>query len=883
MKRSSALLSTLLCCAAHALPPSGPLPRSVAPVHYHLELAMDPARSDFEGEVVIEVDVRSETRRVWLHARDVEIRSARIERDGADPVMLQAQPGQSAPGGVLALDATEALATGLARLRIEFGARFDTRLEGTYVVERDGARYVMTQMQPLGARQSFPSFDEPAFKTPWDIAIRAPRDQRVIANTALLREEVLEDGWVRHVFRTSEPLPSYLVAYAVGPWDIVEHAPLPRSAHRDRELPLRGIAAAGRGGEMDYALARTRDIVEALEAWFDLPYPYDKLDILAAPDFAAGAMENAGLILYRESLLFVDADTPPDALRAFYQVHAHELAHQWFGNLVTMPWWDDLWLNEAFATWMAAKTTQALRPDLGAQRAYRARVLATMAADSLGSVRRIAEPVEDWRDIEAAFDGITYAKGGAVLQMFESWMGEDAFREGIRDYVRRHAHGNARGSELIAALAARMDQPDALGAAFRSFIRQPGVPELSFKQRCSADGAHIEVSQRRYLPLGSDASAEQLWSLPLCLRHGRGGEAGKYCTLLVAEPVQTVTLPVRAGCPDWLMPNAEGAGYFRFRLDAQGLDALAEHADQLGDAEMQVYADALDAGLRAGTVSLDAYLRATAPLAMAADPEVALAPLGLLRWLRSHVLEDGPALSVYRQLMAERHGPALRQVGAEPGEGESVAKRQLRNRLSEVLAMDAEDPRLRAELRARSRRALAADDIDGFDGLGADRRGLALRVLVEDGEPGEFHQLIERLHGSRDPRFRRDLLQSIGHARLAELRLQALELALSPAIASGELVGLLQPVFADRQGAAQARAWFDLNEDALLARLPALAQSRMPALYASALCESESADRLHERFAERMARTDGGPRALAQAVEQVRLCAALRAALLAVD
>ena len=880
MKRLLILGLSLFAAVTYATPPTGPLPRSVVPLHYHLDLAIDPEQAGFDGEVAIEVEVRTRVSRIWLHGRGLEIREVHLEREGHDPLPLRAQAELAEIGGVLALDAPVEIEPGRATVRIAYAARFDTRLEGTYVVERDGKRYVMTQMQPIGARQSFPSFDEPAFKTPWDVTIRARHGQRVVANSALDREEKLDDGWVRHVFRTTQPLPSYLIAYGVGPWDIVERAPLPPSAQRDRELPLRGIAAAGRGGEMAYALARTQVVIEALEEYFDLAYPYDKLDILAAPDFAAGAMENVGLILYREALLFVDADTPPDALRAFYQVHAHELAHQWFGNLVTMPWWDDLWLNEAFATWMAAKIIEQIRPDLGARRAYRARVFSTMSADSLATVRRIAEPVEDWRDIESAFDGITYAKGGGVLQMFETWLGENTFRDAVRDYVRKHAHGSARGGDLVAALAARSDAPDVLAAAFRSFIRQPGVPELGVRLICGDGRARIEVTQSRYLPLGSDASADQAWSLPLCIRGGRGDEVWRHCAMLAAEPVQTVDLPQGSGCPEWLIPNAQGSGYFRFHLEANALDALAARTPLLDDAEMQAFADTMEAALRAGSVSLGGWLRATAPLSDSSLPEVALAPARTMRWLNAHVFTGEPGASLFRHMLYARYSRALQAVGRVPVAGEPVARRQLRLGLLELLAVDAKVPLLRAELLAKARRAFVESDMDGFAGLGADHRGLALRVLIEDGEPAEFHQLIERLHDSRDPRLRRDLLQALGHTRLPELRLQALELSLSPAIASGEIRSLLGPIFEDPSGAAQAQAWFDLNEDTVLARLPGFSQSRVPGLYAASWCSAEQATQLESRFGERMARTEGGPRAMSQAVERVRLCAALRDGLL---
>jgi alanyl aminopeptidase len=869
----------LICAPLWAAAPGGPLPRDVVPAAYHLELAIDPDRAGFEGRVEIEIDVRRPTARIWLHAREVELRAARLEREGAATLALVAGQASTGDGGLLALDAPEPLTPGRARLSLDFAAPYDRRLEGTYVVERDGRRYVMTQMQPLGARRSFPCFDEPAFKTPWHLAIRAPAGQRVFANTAVEREEALADGWVRHVFRATEPLPSYLLAYAVGPWDLVEHAPLPPTAERAHPLPLRGIAVAGRGAEMGYALERVQPVLEALEAWFGLPYPYDKLDIVAAPDFAAGAMENPDLILYREGLLFVDPGAPPDVQRALYGIHAHELAHQWFGNLVTMPWWDDLWLNEAFATWMATKITEQLRPDLGAERVFRDRVFATMTADSLATARRIAEPVEDWREIEAAFDGITYAKGGALLGMIEAWLGEERVRDAVRAYLRRHAHGSARGGDLIEALAGHADDPEAVRSVLGSFLRQPGVPELGLAPRCEDGRMVIAVSQRRYLPLGSDADPEMAWTIPICLRFGNDEREGSHCSVLAAVPEQLLALPAAVGCPAWVMPNRAGAGYFRFHLDPPWLAALAARTDRLDEAELHAYADALGAAFRAGRLGLEDWLRATAPLASLSAPEVALAPVSSLRWLGRHVFTEEPQASLFRRLVAERHAPALASQPLDAPPAETVAARRLRLQLLELLAGDARAPELRLALAERARTALAAEDLEHFSGLGADGRELALRVLVEDAGAEVFQPLIERLHASADPRFRGQLLRALGHVRIPELRLQALELALSPQVASGEILALLGPLFDDPDAAPAARAWYALNEEALHARLPMFAQSRVPALYGAAACSEGEAAALENRFAERMAETDGGPRALAQAVERVRLCAALKEAL----
>ena len=288
----------------------------------------------------------------------------------------------------------------------------------------------------------------------------------------------------------------------------------------------------GRGGELAHALAETPRILAALEAWFGVAYPFDKLDLVAAPDFAFGAMENAGLIVYQERLLLIGEASPTALRQAFFGVHAHELAHQWFGNLVTPPWWDDLWLNEAFATWLATKLTAQLEPAFRAELRALEGVRWAMAEDGLATSRRIAEPIRDFRDVISAFDGVTYQKGGAVLAMFESYLGAERFRGALRAHVRRFAGGNATSADLIDSLAAASDDAPAFRRAFASFLDQPGTPLLDVALACGGARPALRVRQQRALPLGSTAAPAQRWGVPLCVRLGAPGGTSKHCALI---------------------------------------------------------------------------------------------------------------------------------------------------------------------------------------------------------------------------------------------------------------------------------------------------------------------------------------------------------------
>ncbi|HZU82167.1 MAG TPA: M1 family metallopeptidase, partial [Polyangiaceae bacterium] len=337
------------------------LPATVIPRHYALSLRIDPTQPHFSGSATIDVTVTQPTSRLILHARDMSIRRATVR---AGDVTRPAATSSRVPhGGVepeeLVLATERPIPAGPAEIAIAFDAPFASDLAGVYRVEEGGRTYAYTQFEVADARRAFPCFDEPSHKTPFDIAITAPGDATVVANTPEASRADAGDGMVEHRFATSPPLPTYLVAFAVGDFDVVEWQKDP--------FPIRAVTTKGRGGLTGLGLQAAAALVAHLAGYFDLPYPYAKLDLVAVPDFAAGGMENAGLVMLRDSLLLLDARRATAAARrAQTMVIAHELAHQWLGDLVTMTWWDDVWLNEAFATWAGAKVVDAWRPSFSA-------------------------------------------------------------------------------------------------------------------------------------------------------------------------------------------------------------------------------------------------------------------------------------------------------------------------------------------------------------------------------------------------------------------------------------------------------------------------------------------------------------------------------------
>ena len=871
MRRVSLLSLTLaLASAAHgSQAPDGKLPRTVVPTHYTLTLELDPAAEGFAGEVRIQARSAEPLRTIHLHGKDLEIVSASATPAGGRAIALRAAPAHES--GVLALTAERPLPAGALVLALSFRAGYSAQLDSTYKVVVDERAYVATQFEPLAARKSFPCFDEPSFKTPWDVTLVVPEGAVAASNARVLREEHAGGGRRRVVFATTEPLPTYLIAWAVGPWDVVEAPPIPPTAERSRPLPLRGLAVHGRGGDLAHALSETPRILAALEAWFGLAYPFDKLDLVAAPDFAFGAMENAGLIVYQERLLLV-SDASPTALRhAFFGIHAHELAHQWFGNLVTPAWWDDIWLNEAFATWLATKLTAQLEP------AYRAELHAleavrwAMAEDGLAASRRIAEPIHDFRDVISAFDSVTYQKGGAVLAMFESYLGAERFQAALGAHVRRFARGNATSADLIDSLAAASDDADAFRRGFASFLDQPGTPLLDVALACAGARPALRVSQRRALPLGSKAAPSLRWGVPLCVRLGSPGGTTKHCAWLETASLE-VALPVTT-CPAWVMPNADGAGYYRFVQPPADRASLEAAFAELNDREQLMAADSVEAAFHGGRLTPEATLRALPRLAASRSWPAASVPAGTLEWLRDHLADEAERAAL-DALTRRVYGPRLASLSLDERAGEPDEERLEREALVSLLARAGDAP-LRAELASRARAELAG----GFDGgaLAANQRVSALEVLAQDGSDAEFVALESALRASTDSQLRRDLVHALGAARQPERGRRARALALDPAVRAGELPGLLGSHFAWRENRPLARAWFRGNQDAIFARLPTLAASSAPFFYAAGACSESDARDVELRFAEPLAGLEGGPRALARLAEAIRLCAALRA------
>jgi cytosol alanyl aminopeptidase len=880
--RPLAMTALAVCCGAAfaATPadqaPHGQLPRWAVPVSYQLAFKVDPAQQAFSGTTTIKVDLKQAADHLWLDGRDLDVSKVTItDASGKahDGKYVAAAPKE----GVSRIDFGSTLKPQQLTLTIAYTAPLNEQLQGLYKVSHAGVPYAMTQMEPISARFAFPGFDEPGFKTPFDITLTIPSNLTAVANTKQTAETPAGDKWKTVTFAETRPLPTYLVAFAVGPWDVVNGPDISPDDYRTEVLPLRGVAAQGEGHRMQHVLSETPSIIHTLENYYGFGYPFGKLDLLAAPDFSAGAMENPGLVTFRDWLLLLDPDSPAKYVRGSFNVTAHELAHQWTGDTVTLAWWNDIWLNEAFATWMQQKVTMKVHPEYRADLDRISGAEGAMHNDSLTTARQIRQPITGNGDIETAFDGITYQKGAAVIGMFEGYVGEDTFQKGMRAYIQAHKFGNATADDLVGAIATAANQGAPFKHAFNSFLDQSGVPYVQAHLDQKNGKTLLHLSQNRYLPIGSTGSANRVWGIPVCVRYATNDGTKQSCELL-DKPTGTMVL-ADASTPTWVMPNANARGYYRFNLSKKDWADLTQHVSSLSDTEQLAYADSIDAGFRHGDLNAADVMTALKPLTTVATREVAVAPLATIEWIYQNEATTDAQRAKVVAWVKDGYLPRMEQLGYQRKSGEPDGDSLLRSTLAEALALGFKLPEVRTALLKQGDAALAkkADGHLNLTAADPDLLGAALAVAVQErGEPA-LDALIAELPQTTDPALRNAMLQGLSAADTPALADKARDFALTKQVKVGEMAAILRGG-RDTQAARDALwQWFIGHYDQVVARTGSFAGGRLPSLVGGGGCSKAEADRLQAYFEPRLKDVTGADRGLAQTREQTLLCAALKA------
>jgi cytosol alanyl aminopeptidase len=829
----------------------------VVPKRYDLTLRIDPRSETFSGQVEIEIDIIKPTWFVQLHGGDLTIDSASIETtDKHDATVIQGE------NGGMVLQSPVKLASGVGTLRIKFQGGLGEVPESLYRVKEGEGWYAYTQFEPLEARDAFPSFDDPGFKTPYAVTLEVPKGITALANTP--ETERKDDGdWTAYHFAVSKPLPTYLVAFAVGEFDIVEA----KEGVGQNKVPLRIITTKGKGHLTDFVLETTPPILASLEKYFGSPYPFEKLDLVAVPNFAAGAMENVGLVTYRETLLLFDAKTAP--VRTRYRsisVNAHELAHMWFGNLVTLAWWDDLWLNEAFATWMASRTVADVAPELQADLDAVRRANGVMDQDAREATRSIRQPITHGGDVYNAFDGITYSKGASVLAMIETWTGEDAFRSGVRSYLGANAYGSARTDDLLEALEVSSGKP--VRATLGTFIDQPGTPFLTVDVQCADDAVSVALSQTRYLPAGSNAPVGEPWRVPVCMKYESGGKVHKTCVELDTAQ-KTFPLDVKE-CPTWLHPNADERGYYRWKLPGDRMRDLAtKHRSKLSLRERIALPQHLGALLQADAVSADVYLTVNQALGAEEHRLIVGSMIGNLGFIDRRVIGDKQRkkFEAYVKKMVKPH---LGRVGLRAKPGESAEVALLRPSLLSTMVYMGGDKKLRRILRDEAKKFMKNPD-----SVRPDLARLAIGLVARDGDAALWEKMKAGVLEAKTPLVRSIYLRGLGGFHDPELAVRSYELLLDGTLRGQDYWSIIGPGFATDATHATMWTWITKNYDRIIEALGDKRAHSIP-WAATGYCSNEGVEATKAFFADPDRTPPGTERNLAQAIESIELCARLK-------
>jgi aminopeptidase N len=697
------------------------LPGGVAPTHYTLWFAPDLAKATFRGRESIAVTLTTPATAITVHAAEIEFGEVTVE---------DARGSQTATVTLNEKDETATLTVGRsiprgpATIHITYNGILNDKLRGFYLSKANGRNYAVSQMEATDARRAFPSFDEPAHKATFDVTLMIDAADSAISNGRQVSDTPgPEPGKHTVVFARTPKMSTYLVALLVGDFVCRSGAAGP--------TPIRICATPDKIGLTAFALTAAEQQVAFFNQYFGIPYPYEKLDIIGVPDFAAGAMENAGAITFRERLLLAEPNAASaGVLQLVASVIAHELAHQWFGNLVTMKWWDDIWLNEGFATWAANKPVAAWKPEWHMDVNAAAETQIALGLDALQSTRAIRTQVSTPAEINEVFDPIAYEKTAGVLGMIEAYVGPDKFRSGVSSYLKKYSLGNAAGEDFWTEMTRVTEKP--VNRIMKTFVEQSGAPLLSVKTRCVGGATEVSIAQSRFVGTpGAKPGAPQHWTLPVCVK--TPGNAAS-CTM-VTEAAQTVKA---AGCGA-AMVNADGHGYYFTEYEPSAVAALARRDPPLTPSErLSLLGDEWRV-VRAGRHDVGTYLDLAAAFAADPTPEVVAEIAARIPFVRSSIADAGqrPQFDAW---VTRVFRPALDRIGIEPRAGDADDVNAVRGTLMQLLGGDPDTQ--------QKARALAMRYLDQPASVPPTLAPAVLQVAAAGGDAALYDRYVAKMNAS---------------------------------------------------------------------------------------------------------------------------------------
>ncbi len=848
MARISCALFCFLLAAAPAW--AQRLPTNVAPEHYDLWFAPDLQNETFRGRETITVRLKAPATTITLNAAEITFGEVTITAAGRRQV---ARITSDERREMATLSVPQQIPAGTATIQISYTGILNDKLRGFYISKANNRSYAVTQMEATDARRAFPSFDEPAYKATFDIALMIDNGDVAISNGKLKADTPgPEAGKHTVTFNTSPKMSTYLVAMLVGDFACREGAA--------DGTPIRICSTPDKRGLTAFALEAAEYQLKFFNEFFGIKYPFEKLDIIGIPDFAAGAMENIGAITFRERSLLADPENASLDVRKYVAaVISHEIAHQWFGDLVTMQWWDDIWLNEGFATWLETKPLATWHPEWQMDLDNAGDTQAALALDALRSTRSIRTKAETPDEINELFDAIAYQKTGAVLRMTEAYVGAEAFRAGITSYLKKYAYGNATGDDFWTEMTRVTGKP--IDRIMKSFVDQPGTPVLRVRSSCSGNASTLTLDQQRFIgSLGAPPPAPQTWVFPACFKT-TGGEPR--CQVIERPTVITPG----AGC-DNVFANADARGYYLTEYTPDAVRALAKSARGLQATERLSLAGDEWWMVKSGRHDADLYMELAAALAGDETSAVLGAIAGPLDFTGNYLVAAADRAR-YQAWVRSTFGAALTEVGFP---GNISDNDQIQSRRAAVLSIVGEtgnDTDVQ-----RQARELALRYIQDPASLSPTLAPTVLKVAALSGDRALYDQYLAQLDklGAQPEEYYR-YQAALAWFRDPVLVQRTLDFALSPAVRSQDTPALIGALLGAEWGREAAWTFTKTRWAALTEKLGVF--QGMPRIAASVggFCSAASTVELSSFFAANP--LPSSARALQQAMERVENCTAI--------
>ena len=775
---AAAAALSIATLAAHAEAPfsfaatPGKLPKDVIPVQYAAHLVPNLVTNTFLGSESIEIDVLKSTSTIMLNVANISIDAASLSGKGIGELKLTGEVSKEQE--TLTFKLAQPLAPGRYQLALKFHGAINREARGLfqlkYKVGANEKTMLATNMEPTDTRRLLPTWDEPSFRANFKLTVDLPANFKAYSNTPVEKQEKLDGGLQRFAFGATPKMPSYLLVLVAGE--------LERSSAKQSGVEIGVVTTEGKQPAAAYALGVTRDLLKYYNGYFGQPYPLPKLDQIAIPGGFNGAMENWGGIVYNETTLLYDAKTSPESTRRrSFGINAHEVAHQWFGNLVTMAWWDNLWLNEGFASWMATKATDHFHPEWRAPLNSQANGEYVMNLDARKSTHPIQTPVTSEEQAASAFDAITYGKGQAFLRMLEAYLGEEPFRKGIRAYMAQHQYSNTTSADLWRALEKASGKPVEKLAS--DWTTMPGFPLVSVGQSCENGKRRVTLSQQQYR-LDEPATEKRLWNIPIQV----GTVNGKSSYTLLSGASATLTQP---SCDGALVIDPASVGYYRIKYDAVTFDALAQQAPKLADTtRLKLLSDTWSLA-QGGTIPLAGYFKLLDKYAD--EPRFAIwgSIMDSLATLDA-LAKNEPEQAAIRRFVINLSTSRMNKLGWTVKPGDTAEERQLRSLLASALARSGDAG---AIAQANSGLQSYLKDPASID------VSLLDFVIVTAGRNADqktYEQMVERTLQTQNTEERGRFARALMAAQDPALAARSLKLALSDALPAAMTSGVVPMV-----------------------------------------------------------------------------------------